>query len=229
MPDELIIAIDGPSGAGKSTLSKLLARRLCYLNLDTGAMYRCVALAAARQQVDFGDEAAIGALAAGLKINFHVGADGERVILNGEDVSAQIRTPEISLLTSRVSALKAVRTAMVALQRRLAAAGGVVLEGRDIGTVVFPDAEVKFFLLATPQERGRRRYRELKEKGHEVDLAQTIREVEARDEADSVREHAPLMQADDAVVIDSTGLSIDEVLGRMLQVIATVRQARSGG
>lgn len=223
MNQELIIAIDGPSGAGKSTLSKLLADRLGYINLDTGAMYRCVALAALRRGIDSGDHPSLGALARALRIEFVRTAAGERVLLDGEDVSTAIRTPEVSLLTSKISASPQVREALVALQRQLGAGGGVVLEGRDIGTVVFPQAHVKFFLIASAQERGRRRFEELRAKGIAVELEQTINEVEARDAADSDREHAPLLQAADAVAIDSTALSIDEVLEQMLVLIGPLR------
>jgi len=223
MSRELIVAIDGPSGAGKSTLSKLLASRLDYTNIDTGAMYRSVALASARVGISPENDAALENLCSSIRIGFRREGGGERVLLNGEDVSEAIRTPENSLLTSRVSARPTVRRALVRMQREMGASGGVVLEGRDIGTVVFPDAEVKFFLLATAEERGRRRFEELKAKGMEVDLLQTIEEVKARDEADSTREHAPLVQAADAVVLDSTSMTIDEVLAEMLLV---VRQRR---
>jgi cytidylate kinase len=217
--NELIIAIDGPSGAGKSTLSKLLAQQLSYVHLDTGAMYRCVAFAAMEQGIDPDDQERLGTLAQQLKIEFMYTPSGDRVLLDGVDVSTAIRTPEVSLLTSRVSAAPQVRNALVALQRRLGEAGGVVLEGRDIGTVVFPQAQVKFFLSATAAERGQRRYAELVAKGVTVSLSQTISEVVARDLADSEREHAPLLQADDAVVIDSTNLNIDEVLAAMVEVV----------
>lgn len=226
MNRELIIAIDGPSGAGKSTLSKLLAGRLGYINIDTGAMYRSVALAAYRRGIDLADAAALADLCAGLRIEFTPHAGGERVLLDDEDVSAAIRTPEISLLTSKVSACPAVREAMVRLQRQMGTRGGVVLEGRDIGSVVFPQAEVKFFLVATARERGRRRYEELRAKGHEVDLEQTIAEVEARDAADTAREHAPLLQAPDAIPIDTTTMSIDEVLAEMLKIIEEREEER---
>jgi cytidylate kinase len=222
---ELIIAIDGPSGAGKSTLSKLLARRLGYINIDTGAMYRSVALAATRRGIDPADANALAGLCRGLRIEFVRNDGSERVILDGEDVSAAIRTPEISLLTSKVAASPAVREAMVRLQREMGAAGGVVLEGRDIGSVVFPLAEVKFFLVATACERGRRRYEELKDKGLQVDLERTIAEVEARDAADSAREHAPLLQAPDAIPIDTTAMSVEEVLAEMLRIIEEKRKA----
>ncbi|BCR05422.1 cytidylate kinase [Desulfuromonas versatilis] len=224
MQREFIIAIDGPSGAGKSTLSRLLARSLRYTNIDTGAMYRAVALAARRAGIDPADEVALEELCGRLRIEFLRGDGAERVLLNGEDVSEAIRTPEVSLLTSRVSACSAVRQAMVRLQRGMGEQGGVVLEGRDIGTVVFPGAEVKFFLLATAAERGRRRYQELIAKGLEVDLGQTIAEVEARDAADSARTHAPLLQAADAVAIDSTSMGIEAVLELMLQEVRRRRE-----
>ena len=225
MNRELIVAIDGPSGAGKSTLSKRLAQVLNYTNIDTGAMYRAVALAASRQGIDPGEESGLGFLCKKLHIDFSRAETRERVLLDGEDVSDAIRTPEISLLTSRVAACRSVREAMVRLQREMGARGGVVLEGRDIGTVVFPEAEVKFFLLASARERGRRRFEELKAKGLAVDLEQTIAEVEERDAADSARQHAPLLQAEDAVPIDSTALSIDEVLKEMVRVVCERRNA----
>ncbi len=227
MKRELIVAIDGPSGAGKSTLSKLLSRTLGYVNIDTGAMYRSVALASQRCGVDLNDEAALGQLARSVDIEFVRQDASEKVLLNGEDVSEAIRTPDVSLLTSRVSACREVRQAMVDLQRSMGERGGVVLEGRDIGTVVFPAAEVKFFLGASASERGRRRYEELKVKGLEVDLEQTIAEVEARDAADTAREHAPLVQASDALVIDSTSMSIEDVLQLMVET-ASERRREAG-
>jgi CMP/dCMP kinase len=225
---ELIIAIDGPSGVGKSTLSKRLAGALDYVNLDTGAMYRAVALAAQRRGIDPGDGPSLAALCQGLRIEFLRGRQGERVLLDGEDVSEEIRTPEVSLLTSRVAACLEVRQALVALQRQLGQGGGVVLEGRDIGTVVFPEAEVKFFLLASAAERARRRFEELRAKGVAVELDRTLREVEARDAADSAREHAPLLQAEDAVPIDTTQMTIEQVLAEMLRIVGE-RRAGLGG
>lgn len=213
---EPIIAIDGPSGAGKSTLSKLLAAAFGYLNLDTGAMYRTVALAATRQGVATDDAAALARLCAEISITFQRDGGGERVLLDGADVTTAIRTPQISQLTAVVAACPEVRAAMTAQQRKIAAAGGVVLEGRDIGTAVFPDAEVKFFLSASAAERGRRRYNELRDKGVAVDLEQTVREIEERDATDSARTHAPLAQATDAMVIDSSSLDIDAVLQMMV-------------
>ncbi|MCK4690699.1 MAG: (d)CMP kinase, partial [Desulfuromonadales bacterium] len=223
----LIVAIDGPSGAGKSTLSKALARKTGYINIDTGAMYRSVALLVDRQRVDVADEEALRQLCSNLRIEFVRDAEQERVIVNGEDVSMAIRTPEVSLLTTKVAASRVVREAMVDLQRRMGQTGGVILEGRDIGTVVFPQAEVKLFLSATAEERGRRRYDELLARGIAVDLQQTIIEIKARDAADSAREHGPLRRADDAADIDSTKLTIDEVLAEMLKIIAERRQAFS--
>ncbi len=229
MTRELIIAIDGPSGAGKSTLSRRLAATLGYINIDTGAMYRAVALAALRTGTDPGDEEALERLCARLHIGFVRSEKGERVLLEDEDVSSAIRTPEISLLTSRISAVAAVRRDLVRRQRDMGEEGGVVLEGRDIGTVVFPHAEVKFFLSASARERGRRRFEELQAKGVDVDLEQTIAEVEARDAADTAREHAPLLQAPDAVVIDSTNLDIEEVLEKMLEIVESRRVALRAG
>ncbi len=224
MKRELIIAIDGPSGSGKSTLSRRLATALDYTNIDTGAMYRSVGLAAYRAGIDPGEDGALSALCAGLTIDFLRKDGEERVLLNGEDVSEAIRTPEMSLMASRVSANAAVRKAMLGLQRALGEQGGVILEGRDIGTVVFPGAEVKFFLKASPRERGRRRCQELREKGLDISLEQTIEEVERRDSADTNRLHAPLLRAEDAVVIDTTAMTIDQVLQRMLSVVAERRQ-----
>lgn len=221
----LIIAIDGPSGVGKSTLSKILAHELGYLNLDTGAMYRAVALAARRAGIDAADHDALASLCEEIVIEFVRAGGAEQVLLNGEDVSAAIRTPEISLLTAAVAACPAVRTAMVARQRILGAAGGVVLEGRDIGTVVFPNADVKFFLQASAQVRGQRRFLELQAKGADVDLSRTVVEVEARDTADTSRVMSPLQKAGDAVVIDTSELDIPQVLESMLAVIAERRCA----
>lgn len=228
LQQEPIIAIDGPSGAGKSTISRLLAEKLRYTHIDTGAMYRCVALAALRRGISCDDEAALARLCEGLTIAFAHQSGVQLVRLDGEDVSEAIRTPEVSLLTSRVSSVPAVREKMVELQRRMGAQGGVVLEGRDIGTVVFPHAEVKFFLTASADERGRRRFLELRAKGLEVDLAQTVAEVEARDEADSSRDHSPLRRADDAILVDSTGLTIDQVVAEMAMVVGARRNPQRG-
>ena len=212
---KLIVAIDGPSGAGKSSVTKAVAERLGYTHIDTGAMFRVVALMASRNGIDAEDDHALAELCTGLNIEFAL-ADGVcRVLANGEDVTTEIRSPRISLLTSRVAAVPAVRDHLLSLQRRMGENGGVVLEGRDIGTVVFPAADVKFYLTASAEERGRRRFAELKAKGVNVDLEQTVTDVMQRDEQDMKRAYAPLRRAEDAVEIDSTNISLDEVIALM--------------
>jgi len=211
----VIVAIDGPSGAGKSSITKLLAKRLGYLHIDTGAMFRAVALMAQRAGIATDDDARLAALCQGIEIGFQREGEGYRVLVNGEDVSLAIRTEEVGLLTSSISARKPVRDALLLMQRKMGALGGVILEGRDIGTVVFPDAEVKFFLFASAEERGRRRYLELVARGEKVTLEETIEKVVCRDRQDESREHAPLKKAEDAVPVDSTAMSIDEVLAFM--------------
>ena len=217
----VIVAIDGPSGAGKSSLTKLLAQRLGYIHIDTGAMFRAVALMARRTGIACEDDAGLAELCRGLSVTFSRDGESCRVLANGEDVSTAIRSEEIGLFTSCISARKPVREALLAMQRKMGAAGGVILEGRDIGTVVFPDAEVKFFLSASAEERGRRRFLELAARGETVTLEETIEKVVCRDQQDEGREHAPLRQAADAIAIDSTDLSIEEVLALMER---TVRQ-----
>jgi CMP/dCMP kinase len=215
----VIVAIDGPSGAGKSSLTKLLARRLGYIHIDTGAMFRAVALMAKRAGLSCEDDAALETLCQGLEIAFQREGESCRVLCGGEDVSTAIRSEEIGLLTSCVSARKPVRDALLAMQRKMGEAGGVILEGRDIGTVVFPDAEVKFYLSASAEERGLRRWKELAARGDKATLEETVAKVIQRDRQDASREHAPLRKAEDAVVIDSTNLSIDEVLELMERTV----------
>ncbi|MGA7829186.1 MAG: (d)CMP kinase [Geobacteraceae bacterium] len=215
----MVVAIDGPSGAGKSTVARRLAERLGYLYIDTGAMFRTVALCVQRAKISLDDDDAVAALCRDLEITFVRNQGSYRVLANGEDVSDAIRTPEISLLTSRISTKKVVREVLLHEQRRMGRSGNVVLEGRDIGSVVFPHAEVKFFLSASPEERGRRRFLELQTKGEAVTLEKTIAEVIARDAQDEQREHAPLCMAEDALAIDSDGVSIEEVLGRMEKIV----------
>ena len=224
-----LVTIDGPAGAGKSTVSQELADRLGYTYLDTGALYRTVALCvgedASLQQalgsgrLDEGAQARLGELTGGLPIRFEDG--GRRTWLGERDVTDVIRTPEISQAASKVSAVPAVREALLGLQRRLAAGGGVVAEGRDVGTVVFPDAEVKFYLTADPECRARRRVAQLAEAGIEADLAETQREIEERDARDQGRAVAPLRRPDDAVEIDSGPLSAGQVVARMLEVVTS--------
>jgi cytidylate kinase len=215
----MVIAIDGPSGAGKSTLAKRLARDLGFIYLDTGAMYRALALKILRQSIDLDNIDLVNAVVARTEIDLKGQNHHMRVLLDGEDVSRLIRTPEVSQMASKVSALKVVRQRMLDLQRVLGSRGNVVAEGRDIGTVVFPDAEVKVYLDASTQERGRRRYQELRAGGQDVDLAETIREMEERDKRDSERDLAPLRKAADAVAIDSSALPADAVAERVLQLI----------
>lgn len=215
-----IVAIDGPAGSGKSTVSRAVARELGYLYIDSGAMYRAAALAAERAGLDLGDDAAVTEFCKNLDIGFGepgARADGSApVLLAGEDVSDKIRTRRIALLASEFSQNPALRERLTAIQRELGAAGGVVMEGRDIGTVVFPDAEAKFFLVASPAERARRRWQELKERGDQADLGEIEREIRARDAQDAGRARAPLKKAPDAEEIDSTALSVDEVIARIV-------------
>ena len=215
----LVVAIDGPAGAGKSTAAKLLAQRLGYALLDTGAIYRTLALLARREGIDWSDGPGVARLAQALDISFAFKDGTNHVFLRGADISKDIRAPEISDGASRVSALPEVRAALLDLQRRLGAAGGVVVEGRDIGTVVFPQAQAKFFLTATAEERARRRVIELRAAGRTVDPDETLAELRERDHRDSTRAVAPLRKADDAVEIDSSGMGPDAVLDRMADVV----------
>jgi cytidylate kinase len=207
-----VVAIDGPAGAGKSTVSKRVAQTLGYRLLDTGAIYRTVALLAKRGQVAWDDADGVAAIASELEVDFRWEGQVNRVLAFGEDVSEAIRTPDISQGASQVSALPPVRSALLELQQRLGREGGVVAEGRDIGTVVFPDAEAKFFLTASPNVRARRRYDELVAKGATVSFEDTLAEMVERDERDSNREVAPLAKADDAVALDSSSMGVDQVV-----------------
>lgn len=209
------IAIDGPAGAGKSSVSKALAARLGCIHLDTGAMYRAVTWLALKRGVAFDDDAAMQALLNDLQLEFQ----GQRLFCNGEDVTEAIRENAISANASAVATLPRVREAMVAQQRRIAAGQDVLMDGRDIGTTVLPDAQFKFFLTASLQERAKRRYLELKEKGEEVDLAKLEQEIAQRDEQDSHRAVSPLMQAEDAELVDTTDLTFDEVVEKLFHKI----------
>ncbi|MEO8844133.1 MAG: (d)CMP kinase [Kofleriaceae bacterium] len=212
----LVVTIDGPAGAGKSTVAKTLARQLGYSLLDTGAIYRSVALVARRSGVPWEDAARLAEVARDLAIEFKFVGETNSVLVAGEDVSAAIRAPEISQGASQVSAHGPVRAALLDLQRRLGAGGRVVVEGRDTGTVVFPHADAKFFLSATDEERARRRVEELRLAGKPVDFADTLRELRERDHRDASRDVAPMRAADDAVIIDSSTMSVAEVVDQMV-------------
>ena len=214
-----IITIDGPAGAGKSTVGKMLARRLHYLYLDTGAMYRAVALRAKQEKIDPEDEVALERLCWNLDIFFAEDGEEQRVICQGEDVTEKIREPEIGWMASTVSMKRPVRQAMVRLQRQIGAKGRIVAEGRDTGTMVFPRAEYKFFLNAQPGERVRRRHRELTAKGLSLGIREVEKEMKERDDQDSFRELAPLRPAADAQFLDSTELTPGEVVEQMLKFI----------
>jgi cytidylate kinase len=215
----IVVAIDGPAGAGKSTVSKRLTGLLGYRLLDTGALYRSVALSAKRRGVAYADSAALAAIAAGLDIEFQLDGMTNRVFLAGEDVSAAIRTPEMSEGSSIVSAVPEVRAALLQLQRELAGKGGVVAEGRDVGTVVLPDAGAKFFLTASDEVRARRRVEELQAAGIEAMYDETLAEIRRRDQRDSSREAAPLVCAPDAIVVDSSILTVDAVVDEMARIV----------
>ena len=215
-----VVAIDGPSGAGKSTVARAIAKELGLLYLDTGALYRAVAWKAAQTGIDPTDTNAMTALCDATSITLMPDGDGgNRVLVDGEDVSDQIRTQSVARLASDVSAQPCVRAALLNLQRRMGDEGGVVLDGRDIGTVVFPDADVKIYLDADPEERAERRFNELTARGEKADLATILAEVNARDEADKNRAIAPLKQAADADVIDSTAMGVDEVIEHICFIV----------
>lgn len=218
MKRNLIIAIDGPSGAGKSTLGRMLARELNLLYIDTGSMYRAVALAVLESSISASDDVAVGSLAARVDIDLQGDPDSLRVTLGGIDVTDQIRSEEITHLSSIISTIPEVRRAMVARQRELGLRGAV-LNGRDIGTVVFPEADIKFFLTALPQARAERRFNEDRAQDPDVDFETTFADMTERDRRDSTRADSPLKIADDAILIDSTGLSVEEVFERMMAAV----------
>lgn len=216
---ELVVTIDGPAGAGKSATARALAQRLGYRLVDTGALYRALAWAVSASGVDPGDPSALGAVLERTRVELV----GDRVLVDGCDVSGEIRTPEISRLTSQLTALAPVREKMTPLQRELAAGGGVILEGRDTGTVVCPRAEVKFYLDADLETRARRRQRDLAAQGVAMDVAAVAEDVARRDRQDSERALAPLRKPEGAAVVDTSGLSPEEVVERMLKVVEQAR------
>jgi cytidylate kinase len=219
-----VVAIDGPAGAGKSTTARQLAARLSYSFLDTGALYRAVALSARQRGIDWSDEKELAAMTGALALRFEGSGTDGRILVDEADVTRAIRTPEISEGASRVSAFPAVRAALLELQRSVGARGRIVAEGRDTGTVVFPNAPAKFFLTAPVEVRADRRTRELRAAGQVVDPAEVLREMELRDARDRGRAVSPLRKADDAVEIDTGGLSADQVVDLMESVV----RARGG-
>lgn len=221
-----MIAIDGPVGSGKSTAARRVAELLGYTYIDTGAMYRAVALKALRAKIAMDGPEKLVALAASARIDLRAASPenngAQRVLLDGEDVTAAIRTPEVSQVASKIAVIEGVRRVLVAEQRRAGASGGVVMEGRDIGSVVFPDAELKVFLTASDEVRARRRWLEHQQKGDAIDLARTLDEIRQRDRRDASREHSPLVRAEGAVFIDSTAMEPEEV-ARLIAMLARER------
>jgi cytidylate kinase len=228
---KLIIAIDGPVGSGKSTAARRVAELLGYTYIDTGAMYRAVALKAVRRRISLNaNDAAesLVALAGDTRIDLRTQNGTQRVLLDGEDVTAAIRTPEVSQAASQIAVIEGVRHVLVAEQRRAGAAGGVVMEGRDIGSVVFPDAGLKIFLTASDEVRARRRWLEHRQKGDAIDLARTLEEIRERDRRDAGREHSPLVRAEGAVYVDSTAMDAEEV-ARLIALLAREITATQAG
>jgi len=220
----LNLAIDGPVGAGKSSIAAAVAKRLNILHLDTGAMYRAVGLAAIRHGVSLEDEQAVTDLCGRIVIGVRHGENGQATLLDGEDVSGLIRTPEVSMAASKVATYGGVRAAMVALQQRLASETDMLLDGRDIGTRVLPDATVKIYLTASAEERARRRFLELQQKGAPDTYEQVLADLIRRDAQDMNREVDPLRQAEDAVCVDSTSLSFEEVVDAILTIVEAKRK-----
>ncbi len=222
MPEQApVITIDGPSGAGKGTICQLLANRLGWHLLDSGAIYRVLALAAIHHNVELDNEEALSLLAAHLDVQFQPSEDGVKVVLEGEEVSKAIRSQECADAASKVAALPRVREALLRRQRAFRDQPGLIADGRDMGTVVFPTAQAKIFLTASAEERAERRYAQLKEKGYDVSIDRLLGEIRERDERDSNRAVAPLRPAEDALEIDTTGMSIDQVLDAVLSHVVT--------
>jgi cytidylate kinase len=227
---KLIIAIDGPVGSGKSTLARRVAEMLGYVYIDTGAMYRAVALKAVRRgtAIDPAHAEPLEALARETRIDLRAQDGKQQVFLDGEDVTGAIRTPDVAQAASRIAVIPGVRHVLVAEQRRAGEQGGVVMEGRDIGSVVFPDAELKIFLTASPEVRAERRWREHQQKGDAIDLARTLEEIRERDRRDQERASSPLVRAADAVVVDSTAMEPEEV-ARLVAMLANGKAAGEKG
>jgi len=215
VPEAPVITVDGPGGSGKGTISMRLAGNLGWHFLDSGALYRLVAVAAMDRGIDATGETALGQLAQGLDVSFGVSGDGMVILLDGNYITGRLRAEDVGVFASRIAALPIVRAALVNRQRAFRKPPGLVADGRDMGTVIFPDAVLKIFLTASAQARAERRYKQLKEKGESVNLSRLFRDIEKRDERDSSRAISPLKPADDAHVIDSTELSIEEVLQKI--------------
>lgn len=215
---KITIAIDGPAGAGKSTVAQLVAQRLNYIYIDTGAMYRAIAWKVLQEKITTGNTAAIIKVAENITIKLTYLEGKTKVFVDDRDVTAEIRDPKVTAMVSEVAQLAVARQAMVSLQRDMAAQGGVVMDGRDIGTHVLPMAEVKIFLTASIHERAERRWKEMKSKGFDVDLAELTNDIATRDKKDSERAISPLVQAADALLLDTTVLSIEQVVTRILEI-----------
>ena len=219
----LNIAMDGPVGAGKSSVADAVAKRLGILHLDTGAMYRALGLKALRDGIDLQDEEKIDALCEGLKLDVRVGENGQETLLDGENVSGLIRTPEVSMAASTVSRYARVRKRMVKLQQELAASRDMILDGRDICTTVLPDADLKIYLTASAEQRALRRWKEMRERGDTDSYEEVLSQVRERDEQDMNRPVEPLRQAEDAVLLDSTNLTFEQVIDRIAEMAEEVR------
>jgi len=219
MKKRLVITIDGPAGAGKSTVSKILAGRLSYLYLDTGAIYRAFALKVAEIGISADDEKQLSGLCEKIELSLKIVNGNFKIIVDDEDVTQKIRTQKIGMLASRVSAVPVVRKFLLSLQRETGKDGGIVAEGRDMGTMVFPDADSKFFLDANLEERSRRRFAELSGRGKDIDFEEIKKDLMVRDRQDSERRIAPLKPAGDSIIIDSTDMSIMDVVERMMRII----------
>ena len=214
-----VVTVDGPSGAGKGTLSALIAEKLGWHLLDSGAIYRVLAVAAMHHDLPIDDESAVVPLASGLDVSFEIDKEQRRVVLEGEDVTDDIRTEEVGAVASQIASLARVREALLRRQRAFQQDPGLVADGRDMGTVVFPDANVKLFLTASAEARAERRYNQLKDKGLDVNIARLLTDIKARDDRDANRSIAPLVPAEDAVVIDSTDLDINQVFESAMEII----------
>ncbi len=213
------VAIDGPAGAGKSSVAKAAAQELGFIYVDTGAIYRTIALYVLRQGVDPHQAPAVEALLPQVQVSLEYTQQGQKMLLNGEDVTALIRTPEVSMATSACSAIPAVRAYLLQLQRDLAAENNVLMDGRDIGTVVLPHAQLKVFLTASPEERARRRVAQLEKAGQQADYASILRDIQQRDYQDSHRETAPLRPAEDAVLLDNSSYTFEESVRRLVALV----------